>query len=184
MARKWVSRMLSGPIPQPNNRINWTKNVSKELCACFYCFTSAYFPFYTPYRFKLHEFELQRGFYLSVVCGVFGRKDAIQHVHTQMIHWHGPTGTVFSVDIQPKKAQKDIQRLATSGSDKTVQVTVYNSSHPLSSSTSYPLLSSPFDSFPVHPSLLTISLHASSLFAFLNPRNTPPTPLSISTSSI
>lgn len=67
--------------------------------------------------------------YLKIICyilvsGVFHRDDCIQHVHTQMINWHGPTGTIFSVDIQPQR-DNSRQRVATGGADSRVQVCVY-----------------------------------------------------------
>ena len=58
---------------------------------------------------------------ILAVSGIFGREDVITHVHTQMINWHGASGTVFSVDIQPFKGGKK-RRVATGGSDSHVQV--------------------------------------------------------------
>ena len=55
------------------------------------------------------------------MCGLFDRRDVVKHVHTPMISWHGQTGTVFCVDIQPLKAGS-LQRVATAGSDNNVQV--------------------------------------------------------------
>ncbi|XP_067946349.1 chromatin assembly factor 1 subunit B-like [Watersipora subatra] len=54
-------------------------------------------------------------------CGLFGRDDVIRHVNTPLINWHGPTGTVFSVDIQPMENDRK-RRIATGGSDSNVQV--------------------------------------------------------------
>ena len=41
-----------------------------------------------------------------------------------MINWHGPTGTIFSVDIQPHR-DNHRQRVATGGADSRVQVSLY-----------------------------------------------------------
>jgi len=53
---------------------------------------------------------------------VTSKDGVIQHVHTQMIYWHGKNGTVFSVDIQKKRSSDGTQRAATGGSDSHAQV--------------------------------------------------------------
>lgn len=59
---------------------------------------------------------------MLLACGVFDRKDVVKHVHTPMISWHGQTGTVFCVDIQPSGNTVRLRRVATGGSDNNVQV--------------------------------------------------------------